>query len=264
MTTSPSSTTADTPERFERLAKPLVIATCIGLLIALMASVDWLLGVMLCVSFLTPAVSGPVALSTLGIVASLFGVYLATRIFITQAANTRKESETNEQRLTNNAALLEDVRAIAERTHAAVAGVDAKLSRVAREQDTQPDDDEQPSSEQVDVDVSDEGEASTGGRLAYLNGEEREVFEALKVPLWVLNEVINNWTEVRFTGRWDVSSLVGAYRNRSSDGSFRGQPWTLVFEHPDKGELEAWSVYRGGYAKKTATVSATDLPKSPK
>lgn len=255
MTSSPPSQPSDVKtEWFERFGSPVLIGTAVATLVFVLATLDWLLGALSAWSLFEPALSGTLALSFLGAAASLFGVYLAIRIFVKQSERTAKDNENNEVRLTQHDQLLEEVRQIARATHAVAVGFDAKLDAAARVQDAQPTDPDAP------VDESDDTQIAEASQIAYLNGERRAVFYPSDVPLWTVADVMQKWTEDGATGRWNLSTLIGAYRSISADGSFRGQPWTLVFENPDSKELQAWSVYRGGYAKKTATVAAAELP----
>ncbi len=236
---------------------PVLIATGVGTVFCILAGLDWLLGATSTFRLFDPSLSGTIALSLLGAAISLFGVYLAIRIFAKQADRTRADNRHHSALMKKQQLLLAEIRQIADETRDTALGMDAKLSVVAKTTDAQPPDPSAPTDESVEPEDT---EVSDASRIAYLDGERRAVFNPGDVPLWTIDDVMNKWTADGASGRWNLSSFIGAYRNISADNSFRGQPWVLVFENPDTEELEAWSVYRGGYAKKSATVAATQLP----
>ena len=250
------------PQWFERFEVAALVLTGASALVGALSGAAWLISHVLPITGYGPEVSGPVALALFGVAVSFSGVYLAIRISKAQRVNGNDESAYHKSTLSNQSAMLGTLHEIARETLTTAERMEGKLAAIARE-----DDESAQTAELLPVDEADDGPtpSETGVRIAYLAGRQREVFEAAKVPLWALGDVLREWDDIGATGRWSVSSLVGAYRNfsqgsQADNPSFRGQPWVLVFENPLTHELESWRVYRGGKAKRSATVAAVPLP----
>lgn len=161
---------------------------------------------------------------------SLAGVLLAYLIFRRQSWQSKKAADYNGR-------VLADLGVLLARLNGKVDDVIASVSsRVS-------DEDAEAGEEVVDrwAAVMPVDEREEGVYIVSQSGKRRRIFPPGNVPLAVIGALVGVWRRTERTGRWDLSSLRGAFRAEGKGN----HPWYLVFVPPGESEPVLWKVTRG-------------------